>query len=229
MEVRNHRFGDALFGFVHALLRTTGIWYLAREQVRSTFLEDFRAFTTDHIPSDGLTFGWHRVIRHSKGVGQGRRFSGQTDPGQVGTDGVNKESLHKAGLQFPDGITFLGSLTGAPVRSVVTWNGIYRTSVTGHVRLRHVADLVTRERVSRAISDLWDAMGRLGVAPRRIGVAALNPHGARGEGGAFGDEEIRHITPAVEAAVESRLAGQAQCTSRLQDYLSILAKEVRGN
>ena len=94
---------------------------------------------------------------------------------------LNKESLHKAGLQFPDEITFLGSLTGAPVRSVVTWNGIYRTSVTGHVRLRHVADLVTRERVSRAISDLWDAMGRLGVAPRRIGVAALNPHGARAE------------------------------------------------
>ena len=35
------------------------------------------------------------------------------------------------------------------------------------------------------------------VASPRIGVAALNPHA--GEAGAFGDEEIREIAPAVEA------------------------------
>jgi 4-hydroxythreonine-4-phosphate dehydrogenase len=38
----------------------------------------------------------------------------------------------------------------------------------------------------------------LGLEKPRLSVAALNPHG--GEGGLFGDEEIREIIPAVEQA-----------------------------
>jgi len=41
--------------------------------------------------------------------------------------------------------------------------------------------------------------GLQGVARPRIGVAGLNPHA--GEGGLFGDEELRFIGPAVQAAV----------------------------
>jgi 4-hydroxythreonine-4-phosphate dehydrogenase len=113
---------------------------------------------------------------------------------------LNKEAMHKAGFEFPDEIAFLGSLANRQVRSVVTWRNIFRLSVTGHVALREVADLVTQARIVPAIKSLWETMGRLGVTPRKIGVAALNPHA--GEGGAFGDEEIREIEPAIESARE---------------------------
>jgi 4-hydroxythreonine-4-phosphate dehydrogenase len=111
---------------------------------------------------------------------------------------LNKEAMLNAGFQFPDEIAFLGSLTNAHVKTVVTWNNIYRSSVTGHVSLREVADLVTRERIVPVIENLSNAMKDLGVESPQIGVAALNPHA--GEGGAFGDEEIREITPAIEIA-----------------------------
>lgn len=63
---------------------------------------------------------------------------------------LSNEAMHMAGLAFADEIAYLGSLADTQVRSVVTWNGIYRSSVTGHVALREVPDLVTRERIAAA-------------------------------------------------------------------------------
>ena len=111
---------------------------------------------------------------------------------------LNKEAMHLAGSTYPDEIAFVGALAGVKVRTVVTWNGIYRSSVTGHVPLRAVPDMMTLDAIVPVIRNLWDRMGELGVASRRIGVAGLNPHA--GEGGAFGDEEIEVITPAIEVA-----------------------------
>jgi 4-hydroxythreonine-4-phosphate dehydrogenase len=58
--------------------------------------------------------------------------------------------------------------------------------------------MMTLDRIVPVIQNLWQTMGTLGVEPRRIGVAGLNPHA--GEDGAFGDEEIELITPAIEVA-----------------------------
>ena len=44
----------------------------------------------------------------------------------------------------------------------------------------------------------WTALEVLGHDPPRLAVAALNPHG--GEGGNFGEEEIKLIGPACEQA-----------------------------
>jgi len=122
--------------------------------------------------------------------------AGEVDGMAIGP--LNKEAMHKAGFRLPDEIAYVGELTHTTVRTVVTWNGIYRSSVTGHVPLRAVPDLITPERIVAVIRNLWETMGRLGVEPRRIGVAGLNPHA--GEDGAFGDEEIEVIAPAVEVA-----------------------------
>ena len=110
---------------------------------------------------------------------------------------LNKEAMHRAGFKHPDEIAFLAELAGTPVKTVATWNGIYRSSVTGHVPLRAAPDLITPERILATIHNLWETMERLGVKPRRIGVAGLNPHA--GEDGAFGDEEIEVIAPTIEA------------------------------
>jgi 4-hydroxythreonine-4-phosphate dehydrogenase len=70
--------------------------------------------------------------------------------------------------------------------------------VTIHMSLRAAIDAVTYDAVLETIRIADAALRRSGVARPRIGVAGLNPHA--GEGGLFGDEEIRIIGPAVVAA-----------------------------
>ena len=111
---------------------------------------------------------------------------------------LNKEAMHAGGFQFPDESAFLGDLTKTYVYGVPSWNNIFRLSVTAHIPLRQVADLVTKERIIPVIKRLSDTLNRMGISSPRIGVAALNPHA--GEGGAFGDEEIKQIAPAIRSA-----------------------------
>ena len=42
-----------------ALLKITDISYLSRERVRSTFMEDFRAFMEETVPENRREFDWH--------------------------------------------------------------------------------------------------------------------------------------------------------------------------
>lgn len=58
ISVVEERFGDALFDFVQALTKVTDVSFLSREVVRSTFLEDFRAFMRSQVPEDRLDFEW---------------------------------------------------------------------------------------------------------------------------------------------------------------------------
>jgi len=59
IPIRDDRYGDALYSFVQALLRITDVTYLSRERVRSTFMEDFRAFMEEAVPQDRREFDWH--------------------------------------------------------------------------------------------------------------------------------------------------------------------------
>jgi hypothetical protein len=52
------RFGDALFNFVQALTKVTDISFLSRELVRSTFMEDLRAFLKSKVPPNRIEFDW---------------------------------------------------------------------------------------------------------------------------------------------------------------------------
>jgi hypothetical protein len=56
--VTEGRFGDALFNFLQGLTKVSDISFLARERVRSTFMEDFRAFMRATVPEDRLSFDW---------------------------------------------------------------------------------------------------------------------------------------------------------------------------
>lgn len=110
-----------------------------------------------------------------------------------------KESMHKAGLQFPDEISFLTDLAKTKVKTVSKWGEVFVSTVVGHFPFRQISELVKKERIVPVIKNLSDFISLFKVSPR-IGVAALNPHG--GEDGYFGDEEIMEIKPAVEAAKE---------------------------
>jgi hypothetical protein len=59
IEIKENRYGDALYSFVQALLKITDVTYLSRERVKSTFMEDFREFMETHVPESRRAFDWH--------------------------------------------------------------------------------------------------------------------------------------------------------------------------
>ena len=68
LPVPEDSFGDALFSFIQAILKITDVSYLNRERVRSTFREDLRAFLTDSVAEDRLTFDWRDDEHDPKGI-----------------------------------------------------------------------------------------------------------------------------------------------------------------
>ena len=68
-----------------------------------------------------------------------------------------------------------------------------------HVSLRKAIELVKKKKILEVIQLTHEALLKL-RRQQRIAVAGLNPHA--GEDGAFGDEELEEIFPAIEAARE---------------------------
>jgi 4-hydroxythreonine-4-phosphate dehydrogenase len=85
-----------------------------------------------------------------------------------------------------------------PVRMMLANDELRTVLVTIHLSLRRAIDAVTFDAVLQTLRISRQAAARWGMPAPRIAVAGLNPHA--GEGGLFGDEEIRIIRPAVEAA-----------------------------
>jgi 4-hydroxythreonine-4-phosphate dehydrogenase len=108
---------------------------------------------------------------------------------------LNKQALRLAGMRQHDELELLAELTACADPALIgVLPSLWTIAVTGHVPLRAVADLVTRERVLGSVRRLAAALAVSTPRPR-IAVAGLNPHA--GEGGQLGREEIDHIAPAV--------------------------------
>ncbi|ASO18511.1 4-hydroxythreonine-4-phosphate dehydrogenase [Actinoalloteichus hoggarensis] len=117
----------------------------------------------------------------------------------VVTAPINKEAIWAAGSEHLGHTEMLGTLTGSTRNNtmfVVRGKKIFFT--TRHLSLRKALDQLTEERVFHGIQEALTALRVFGHDEPRLAVAAVNPHG--GENGAFGDEEIVHIGPAVERA-----------------------------
>jgi 4-hydroxythreonine-4-phosphate dehydrogenase len=112
---------------------------------------------------------------------------------------IHKEALAAAGVPFPGHTEMLQALAGAgPVRMMLANEELKVVLVTIHMALRQAIDAVTFDAVLQTLHIGHQAAAAWGQAAPRIAVAGLNPHA--GEGGLFGDEEIRIIGPAVQAA-----------------------------
>ena len=116
---------------------------------------------------------------------------------------IHKEALAAAGIGFPGHTEMLQALASPgtpppPVRMMLANDELRTVLVTIHLSLRRAIEAVTRESVLETIRIAHAAAARWGQPQPRIAVAGLNPHA--GEGGLFGDEEIRVIAPAIEAA-----------------------------
>ena len=135
------------------------------------------------------------------------RLAMSGDVAGIVTAPIHKEALAAAGVAYPGHTEMLQALAAngrapRPVRMMLANAELRTVLVTIHLSLRHAIDAVTFDAVLETIRIAHHSAAAWGnaaphVAPR-IAVAGLNPHA--GEGGLFGDEELRIIGPAVRAA-----------------------------
>jgi 4-hydroxythreonine-4-phosphate dehydrogenase len=148
-----------------------------------------------------------RCIEHAVSLVQAGRARA------VVTAPIHKEALAAAGIGFPGHTEMLQALAaraagGAPpgvsgpslppVRMMLANDELRVVLVTIHLSLRRAIEAVTFDAVLQTLRIAHDAAQAFLPQAPRIAVAGLNPHA--GEGGLFGDEEIRVIAPAVQAA-----------------------------
>ena len=117
---------------------------------------------------------------------------------------IHKQALAAAGIAFPGHTEMLQSLAQqhaqaeVPVRMMLANDELRVVLASIHVALRQAIAELDFDSVLQTIRIAHRAGLAWGQARSRIAVAGLNPHA--GEGGLFGDEELRFIAPAVRAA-----------------------------
>ena len=113
---------------------------------------------------------------------------------------LNKQALRMAGNRHEDELRFAAeALEWSELVSEFNILGpLWNARVTSHIPLSQVAASLSVERIAESIELTNRMMRQAGFERPRIAVAALNPHA--GDGGAFGNDEIEVIAPAVAAA-----------------------------
>jgi 4-hydroxythreonine-4-phosphate dehydrogenase len=112
------------------------------------------------------------------------------------TGPINKESLHAGGHNFSGHTEIYAHLTSSKDYAMLLADGDFRiVHVSTHTPLKDAIRQVKKDRIVTVTALLNDACIRFGVQTPRIGVAGLNPHAS--DGGLFGPEEEREISPAV--------------------------------
>jgi 4-hydroxythreonine-4-phosphate dehydrogenase len=118
---------------------------------------------------------------------------------------VNKEAIIRAGhKKFVGQTEFLSNLAKARRTAMMLlgtdehgrWLRVALATI--HISIKSVPRKLTAEKIMLAIELAAQACRDLGLPRAKIAVCGLNPHA--GEGGEFGDEEIKSITPTVLAA-----------------------------
>jgi 4-phospho-D-threonate 3-dehydrogenase / 4-phospho-D-erythronate 3-dehydrogenase len=118
----------------------------------------------------------------------------------MATAPISKSMLIDAGYNYPGHTELLAELSRTrECRMMLVGRKLRVVPVTGHMAFSKVPRSLTVAAIGTTI-ELADQCLRtfFGIHRPRLAVAALNPHG--GEEGIFGDEEIKLIRPAVEAA-----------------------------
>lgn len=115
---------------------------------------------------------------------------------------ISKETIHKAGFEFPGHTEYLAHLSGVDEALMMMVTEDLRVAlVTSHIALKDVVKEVTQERILNRIRQLNKSLIKdFGIIRPRIAVLGLNPHA--GEKGEMGTEESERITPAIQKAME---------------------------
>lgn len=122
----------------------------------------------------------------------------------VVTGPIHKEAIKAAGSPFAGHTEIFATCTKTKDYAMMLADESLRAiHVSTHVSLRQACDLVKKERVLTVIHLADKALKDLGIKHPKIGVAGLNPHA--GEGGLFGNEELKEIIPAIKQAKKENI------------------------
>ncbi len=152
-----------------------------------------RSIRPGHPTVEGASAAYEYVVEAARMAMRGEANAIVTAP-------INKEWMNRAGHKFPGHSELLAKIARTRRwRMMFAGGDLTLALVTVHIGLAKVPAMLTQRAILDTIRLLASHLKtRLGVARPRIGVLGLNPHA--GEGGLFGDEEIRLIAPAIRRA-----------------------------
>lgn len=162
-------------------------------------------FDLDNISLSDYTFG---KISSKAGKAAGEyietaiRLALEKKIDAIVTSPIHKEAfvLGGYGKKYAGHTEMLAGLTSTKKYSMMLAHGNLRVlHVTTHVSLLDaITKYIKKDRIIDVIKLANSTCKQLNIKEPKIGVAGLNPHS--GEGGVFGDEEIKEISPAVTEA-----------------------------
>lgn len=119
---------------------------------------------------------------------------------------LNKGALRMGGMHQEDELRWFAEYLGfdGECGELNVLRNLWTARVTSHVALRDVSALLSPRKVADAIRMITEALQAAGVVQPRLAVCGLNPH--NGDGGNYGDEEGRIISPGVELAAREGYA-----------------------
>lgn len=111
---------------------------------------------------------------------------------------INKDCVRDAGFEFPGHTEYLASMSGSEdVLMFMVADTLRVGVVTGHVPLKDVAALITKEAVEIKLRLMLQSLRQdFLIQKPKIAVLGLNPHA--GDRGTIGDEEIEIINPVIQ-------------------------------
>jgi 4-hydroxythreonine-4-phosphate dehydrogenase len=114
----------------------------------------------------------------------------------------NKKAMRYVYPGYDDEIRFISEVIGfnGHAREFNVLGKLWNARVTSHIPLAQVASTISVEGILSELALTDRTLRDAGFDKPRIAVAGLNPHA--GDGGNFGDEEVKIIEPAVNIAIE---------------------------
>jgi 4-hydroxythreonine-4-phosphate dehydrogenase len=111
---------------------------------------------------------------------------------------INKDCVRDAGFEFPGHTEYLASMSDSEdVLMFMVADTLRVGVVTGHVPLKDVAALVTKEAVENKLRLMLASLRQdFLIQKPKVAVLGLNPHA--GDRGTLGDEEIEIINPVIQ-------------------------------
>lgn len=118
----------------------------------------------------------------------------------VVTGPINKEGMNSIGFPFPGHTEFFADAAGDLSFGMMMIGDRLKIMLASiHLSLKAAIAFLNPQRLAESIVLAHRAISEdFGVPAPHIAVAGLNPHA--GEGGLFGDEEVRLVAPAIAAA-----------------------------
>ncbi len=117
----------------------------------------------------------------------------------------NKKAMQLANFQYPGHTEYLTERFGAKESLMLMVNDDLRVGLaTNHLPISQVAAAITKEQVARKLKIMNKTLKKdFGIERPTIAVLALNPHA--GDDGMLGDEEEKHIRPAIIEAKKNNV------------------------